>query len=60
MKNVFRSFAKKESGAITTEFLVIAAAVVGLGVASVSGLEGSAPAPEPDVNKTLERFTSGF
>lgn len=60
MKALLKTFAKTECGAITTEFLVLAAAIVGLGVASVSGLEGSAPAPEPDVNKTLERFTSGF
>lgn len=60
MKTLFKAFAKNDNGAITTEFLVIAAAVVGLGVASVSGLGDSTPAPEPDVNKTLERFTSGF
>lgn len=60
MKNLFKAFAKSESGAVTMEFLVIAAAVVGLGVAGATGLKDSAPAPEPDVNKTLERFTAGF
>lgn len=60
MKKFISSFAQKESGAITTEFLVICAAVVGLGIVGAGGLKGSAPVPEPDVNKTLNRFTAGF
>lgn len=60
MKKLITLFAKKESGAITTEFLVICAAVVGLGIVGAGGLKGSAPTPEPDVNKTLDRFTAGF
>ncbi len=60
MQKRIKLFAKNDSGAVTTEFLVICAAVVALGVAGVSGLEDSKPQPEADVNDTLNRFTAGF
>ena len=60
MTQLIKTFAQKESGAVTTEFLVICAAVVALGIAGAGGLKDSAPKPEADVNDTLNRFTSGF
>ena len=59
MKKLLKSFLNTDSGAITTEFLVIVAAAVGLGVAGVSNLSSPAPEQDVDVNVTLERFSSG-
>ena len=60
MTNLIKSFSKSESGAMTTEFMVLIAAIVGLGVASVSGIErGTTTGKDVDVNDTLERFVSG-
>ena len=60
MKNLFKSFAKKNEGAITTEFLVLAAAAVGISIAGLASFQGSTTVEDADVNVTLERFTSGF
>lgn len=58
MKKLFKSFARTEGGAMTIEFLVLIAAVVGLGIAGVNGLD-TGTQKDVDVNDTLERFTSG-
>ncbi|RXV60478.1 hypothetical protein C6W92_13625 [Roseovarius sp. A46] len=40
MMNFFKNFSKDEDGAVTVDWVVLTAAVVGLGVAAVSTIEG--------------------
>ena len=37
--NIFKAFAKEESGAVTVDFVVLTAAIVGLGIIVISTLE---------------------
>ncbi|MGH1578191.1 hypothetical protein [Planktotalea sp.] len=60
MKNLIKSFAKQESGAVTAEFVVIVAAVVGIGVASVAGLGGKDKVVSVDPDAGLANFVAGF
>jgi Flp pilus assembly pilin Flp len=42
MVNFFKNFSKDESGAVTVDWVVLTAAVVGLGVAAYSSISGGA------------------
>ena len=37
--NIFKNFAKDESGAVTVDFVVLTAAIVGLGIIVISTLQ---------------------
>ncbi len=37
--NIFKAFAKEESGAVTVDFVVLTAAIVGLGIIVISTLQ---------------------
>lgn len=37
--NVFKAFVKEESGAVTVDFVVLTAAIVGLGIIVISALQ---------------------
>lgn len=41
LKNLFKSFAKNESGAVTVDWVVLTAAIVGLGVVVMTSVGGS-------------------
>lgn len=45
--NIFKAFAKEESGAVTVDFVVLTAAIVGLGIIVISALQ---PAIEDTAN----------
>lgn len=60
MRNILNKFIKSESGVATTEFVVIVAAVIGLGVASVAGLGGDDNAVAIDTDTALDSFVAGF
>ena len=40
MMNFFKTFAKDEDGAVTVDWVVLTAAVVGLGIAAVATIQG--------------------
>lgn len=60
MKNLVKSFAKTESGAVTMEFLVIAAAVVGLGVMGAVVMPNGNVEANADHEKAIKSFVDGF
>lgn len=60
MKNLFKSFATQDGGAVTTEFIVLFAAVVGLGVVGFVGLPSESVDTNSDPDKAIERFVAGF
>lgn len=61
MKSLFKSFAKADGGAITVEFIVLCAAVVGLGIIGYAGLgSGTQEVVNVDPDASLERFVAGF
>jgi Flp pilus assembly pilin Flp len=61
MKNLFKSFLKKDSGAISTEYYVLAAAVVALCVAAYTNIEhGSDAVVNVDPDAALNKFVEGF
>ncbi|MGQ0611957.1 MAG: Flp family type IVb pilin [Paracoccaceae bacterium] len=41
LKNLFKSFAKNESGAVTVDWVVLTAAIVGLGIVVTTSVGGS-------------------
>jgi Flp pilus assembly pilin Flp len=49
--NIFKAFAKEESGAVTVDFVVLTAAIVGLGIIVISTLQ---PAIEDTANAIAE------
>ncbi|MGB7318749.1 MAG: hypothetical protein WBC85_12355 [Planktotalea sp.] len=61
MKNLIKSFAKREGGAVTTEFLVLVAAVVGFGVIGYAGMNsGPEKVVNVDPDVALNNFVAGF
>lgn len=61
MAQFFKQFLSKESGAVTTEFIVLVAAVVGLGVVGLAGSNSEAEeVVNTDPNVALESFVAGF
>lgn len=60
MKELLKKFVKSQDGAITTEFLVLVAAVVGLGIASFSGIAGEDKVVAVEADGGLAKFVAGF
>ena len=49
--HIFKAFAKEESGAVTVDFVVLTAAIVGLGIIVISTLQ---PAIEDTANNIAD------
>jgi len=61
MKKLFKLFARQDSGAVTTEFVVLVAASTRLGSVAYSGVGGGADeVTNVDPDASLQRFVSGF
>ena len=62
MTNFLKRFAQDESGAVTVDWVVLTAAIVGLGIAVFSTLQGGVANLAGDINTELEKdiVTSEF
>ncbi|MEP5153555.1 hypothetical protein [Planktotalea sp.] len=61
MKKLLKSFAKNDNGAISTEYYILAAAVVGISVAAYGSIEsGSEKVVNVDPDAALQKFVAGF
>jgi Flp pilus assembly pilin Flp len=49
LKNLFKSFAKNESGAVTVDWVVLTAAIVGLGLVVMTSVGGSVTGLATDI-----------
>ncbi len=49
LKNLFKSFAKNESGAVTVDWVVLTAAIVGLGLVVMTSVGGSVSGLATDI-----------
>ncbi len=52
--NIFKNFKNDESGAVTVDWVVLTAAVVGLGLVVINSIEGSLTAAGTDIASTLD------
>ena len=59
MKNILQSFRNDESGAVTVDWVVLTAAVVGLGIAVVSTVGEGATNLSEQIQQQLESSNSG-
>ena len=53
MMNFFKTFAKDEDGAVTVDWVVLTAAVVGLGIAAVATIQGGIDSVASDIDSSL-------
>ncbi|AHM04254.1 Flp pilus assembly protein, pilin Flp [Roseibacterium elongatum DSM 19469] len=53
MTNLFKNFAKSESGAVTVDWVVLTAAIVGLGLAVMAVVSGGINDLSDDINDGL-------
>ncbi|MEN8892940.1 hypothetical protein [Planktotalea arctica] len=60
MRKLIKFFGKSEAGAVTTEFLVLAAAIVGMGVVAFAGMGGEENVVNVEPDGGLEKFVAGF
>ena len=57
MIKLFKKFRKDESGAVTVDWVVLTAAVVGLGTVAYQGISSGATGLAENVNKALDGAT---
>ena len=55
--NIFKSFKSEESGAVTVDWVVLTAAVVGLGVAALAAVKGGVGKLSTTINGYLSSQT---
>ena len=53
MMNTFKSFLGNESGAVTVDWVVLTAAIVGLGLAVITSVRSGVTALGTDINNSL-------
>lgn len=53
MIKFFKNFSKDEDGAVTVDWVVLTAAVVGLGIAAIASVRGGVDALATDINTSL-------
>jgi Flp pilus assembly pilin Flp len=53
MLNTFKSFLGNESGAVTVDWVVLTAAIVGLGLAVITSVRSGVTALGTDINNSL-------
>nr|WP_104019237.1 hypothetical protein [Roseovarius nitratireducens] len=53
MMNFFKNFSKDEDGAVTVDWVVLTAAVVGLGIAAISTVRGGIDSMAGDISTSL-------
>ncbi len=54
MMNFFKTFSKDEDGAVTVDWVVLTAAVVGLGIAAISTVRGGIDSMAGDISSSLD------
>ena len=54
MMNFFKTFVQDEDGAVTVDWVVLTAAIVGLGIAAVTTISGGIDAMATDIDDALE------
>jgi len=54
MMNFFKTFARDEDGAVTVDWVVLTAAVVGLGIAAIATVRGGVDSLAGDIDTSLE------
>lgn len=54
MMKLFKKFRKEEEGAVTVDWVVLTAAVVGLGVAAVASVKGGVDTLASDISSGVE------
>ena len=53
MTNLFKNFAADESGAVTVDWVVLTAAVVGLGIIAMNTIGGAVSGLSADIASTI-------
>ena len=54
MMNFFKTFTRDEDGAVTVDWVVLTAAVVGLGIAAIATVRGGVDSLAGDIDTSLE------
>ena len=54
MMNFFKTFARDEDGAVTVDWVVLTAAVVGLGIAAIATVRDGVDSLAGDIDTSLE------
>ena len=60
MINLFKTFAADESGAVTVDWVVLTAAIVGLGIAVMGAVSGGLQTLSTNINSSLTSTEVGF
>ena len=60
MINLFKTFAADESGAVTVDWVVLTAAIVGLGIAVMGAVSGGLQSLSGQINSSLTSTEVGF
>ena len=60
LQNIFKSFKNDESGAVTVDWVVLTAAIVGLGLVVMTSVGGGITDLSGDVSTGLKAATTGF
>lgn len=59
MTNFFKTFANDESGAVTVDWVVLTAAIVGLGIGVIGTLAGSSSNVASNISSEVAAITVG-
>ena len=60
LMNIFKSFKNDDSGAVTVDWVVLTAAIVGLGLVVMTSVGGGITDLSGDVSTGLKAATTGF
>ena len=58
--NAFKSFANDEAGAVTVDWVVLTAAIVGLGIVVMNSVGGGITGLATKTNTTLGGYSAGY
>ena len=58
--NIFKSFKNDEAGAVTVDWVVLTAAIVGLGIVVMNVVGGGIEGLSADIVTELENTTAGY
>jgi len=58
--NVFNTFLNDESGAVTVDWVVLTAAIVGLGIAVLTSVSGGVNTLAETISNDLSTYTTGI
>ena len=58
--NVFKSFANDEAGAVTVDWVVLTAAIVGLGIVVMTSVGGGITGLADKTNTKLSGYSAGY